>query len=187
MISVRNLEKRYGRSRVLAGIDFELPHDGFLLVTGANGSGKTTLLRVLTGLVAPTRGSVVVEVEVLERRQLPVYERLVREKAEAPAVDLDLDGSPRRGNETGEDAQKCRFPRAVCPRDEKKSLVWDLEVDSLENAAWAIALLEVANLDHGTSTAAATKAKKTMLITPFTVKNAASSRPRFPGLTIRCS
>lgn len=63
MISVRNLEKRYGRSRVLAGIDFELSHDGFLLVTGANGSGKTTLLRVLTGLVAPTRGTVEVGVD----------------------------------------------------------------------------------------------------------------------------
>ena len=63
MIEVRNLEKRFGPRRVLKGIDFDLPHDGFLLVTGANGSGKTTLLRVLTGLVAPTRGSVVVEVD----------------------------------------------------------------------------------------------------------------------------
>ena len=63
MISVRNLEKRYGPRRVLAGIDFELPHDGFLLVTGPNGSGKTTLLRVLTGLVAPTRGSVEIGVD----------------------------------------------------------------------------------------------------------------------------
>ena len=63
MISVRNLEKRYGPRRVLAGIDFELPHDGFLLVTGANGSGKTTLLRVLTGLAAPTRGTVEVAVD----------------------------------------------------------------------------------------------------------------------------
>ena len=63
MISARHLEKRYGTRRVLAGIDFELPRDGFLLVTGANGSGKTTLLRVLTGLAAPTRGTVEVEVD----------------------------------------------------------------------------------------------------------------------------
>ncbi len=63
MIEVRSLEKRYGSRRVLAGIDFELPREGFLLVTGANGSGKTTLLRVLTGLVAPTRGTVEVEVD----------------------------------------------------------------------------------------------------------------------------
>ncbi|MDQ3122153.1 MAG: ABC transporter ATP-binding protein [Actinomycetota bacterium] len=58
MIHVRSLEKRFGSRRVLSGIDFELPRDGFLLVTGANGSGKTTLLRILAGLVAPTRGTV---------------------------------------------------------------------------------------------------------------------------------
>jgi len=58
VIHVRSLEKRFGARRVLSGIDFELPRDGFLLVTGANGSGKTTLLRILAGLVAPTRGTV---------------------------------------------------------------------------------------------------------------------------------
>ena len=62
MIRARSVEKRYGSRRVLSGIDFELPRDGFLVVTGANGSGKTTLLRVLTGLAAPTRGTVEVEV-----------------------------------------------------------------------------------------------------------------------------
>jgi heme exporter protein A len=63
VIRARGLEKRYGRRRVLAGIDLDLARDGFLLVTGPNGSGKTTLLRVLTGLVAPTAGSLEVEVD----------------------------------------------------------------------------------------------------------------------------
>ncbi|HWQ23182.1 MAG TPA: ATP-binding cassette domain-containing protein [Gaiellaceae bacterium] len=63
MIRARGLEKRYGRKRVLHGLDVELPRDGFLLVTGANGSGKTTLLRVLAGLAAPTRGTLTVEVD----------------------------------------------------------------------------------------------------------------------------
>ncbi len=62
MIDVRGLEKRYGTRRVLAGVDFELSPHGFLLVTGANGSGKTTLLRILTGLAAPTRGTVEIDV-----------------------------------------------------------------------------------------------------------------------------
>ena len=61
VIRARGVEKRYGSRRVLSGIDIELPRDGFLVVTGANGSGKTTLLRVLTGLAAPTRGTVEVE------------------------------------------------------------------------------------------------------------------------------
>ncbi len=63
MIRVRGLEKRYGRRRVLAGVDIELPRDGCLLVTGPNGSGKTTLLRLLAGLAAPTRGTLEVEVD----------------------------------------------------------------------------------------------------------------------------
>jgi ABC-type multidrug transport system ATPase subunit len=63
MIRARGLEKRYGRRRVLTGVDVELARDGFLLVTGPNGSGKTTLLRVLAGLAAPTRGTLEVAVE----------------------------------------------------------------------------------------------------------------------------
>ena len=63
MISARGLEKRFGRRRVLSGLTFDLPTAGFLVVSGANGSGKTTLLRILAGLVAPTRGTVEVEVD----------------------------------------------------------------------------------------------------------------------------
>ncbi|MGH3133672.1 MAG: ABC transporter ATP-binding protein [Gaiellaceae bacterium] len=63
MIRAHGIEKRYGRRRVLAGIDVELGRHGFLLVTGPNGSGKTTLLRVLAGLAAPTRGRLEVDVE----------------------------------------------------------------------------------------------------------------------------
>ena len=63
MIRARGLEKRYGRRRVLAGVNLDLARDGFLVVTGPNGSGKTTLLRVLTGLAAPSAGSLDVEVD----------------------------------------------------------------------------------------------------------------------------
>jgi len=63
MIRARGLEKRYGRRRVLAGVDIELPRDGCLLVTGPNGSGKTTLLRLLAGLAAPTRGTLEVDAD----------------------------------------------------------------------------------------------------------------------------
>jgi heme exporter protein A len=63
MIRARGLEKRYGRRRVLDGVDLDLARDGFLLVTGPNGSGKTTLLRLLAGLAAPTRGTLDVDVD----------------------------------------------------------------------------------------------------------------------------
>jgi ABC-type multidrug transport system ATPase subunit len=60
VIRGRAIEKRYGRKRVLAGVDIAVPAGGFAVVTGSNGSGKTTLLRLLAGLAVPTRGDLVV-------------------------------------------------------------------------------------------------------------------------------
>ncbi len=63
MIRGRAVEKRYGRKRVLSGVDLAVPVGGFAVVTGPNGSGKTTLLRLLAGLAVPTRGDLVVGAE----------------------------------------------------------------------------------------------------------------------------
>ena len=63
MIRGRGVEKRYGRKRVLRGIDISVPRGGFAVVTGANGSGKTTLLRLLAGLALPTRGDLLVDAD----------------------------------------------------------------------------------------------------------------------------
>ena len=63
MISVRALEKRYGRKRALRPLDLDVASGSFLVVTGANGSGKTTLLRLLAGLAAPSRGTLEVAVD----------------------------------------------------------------------------------------------------------------------------
>jgi ABC-type multidrug transport system ATPase subunit len=63
VIRGRGIEKRYGRKRVLRGVDIDVPQGGFAVVTGPNGSGKTTLLRVVAGLAAPTRGDVLVDAD----------------------------------------------------------------------------------------------------------------------------
>ena len=63
MIRGRDLEKRYGRKRVLRGVDISVPSGGFAVVTGPNGSGKTTLLRLLAGLAVPTRGELLVDAD----------------------------------------------------------------------------------------------------------------------------
>ena len=63
MILGRELEKRYGRKRVLRGVDIAVPAGSFVVVTGPNGSGKTTLLRLLAGLAVPSRGNLTVEVD----------------------------------------------------------------------------------------------------------------------------
>ena len=90
MIRARDLEKRYGRRRVLGGVDIIVPARGFAVVTGPNGSGKTTLMRMLAGLAAPTRG--VLEVDV-DRAQLGylAHEPLVYRELTA-LENLDLFG-----------------------------------------------------------------------------------------------
>jgi heme exporter protein A len=66
VIRARGLEKRFGDKRVLRGVEFDVAHDGFLVVTGPNGSGKTTLLRLCAGLSSPTAGQL--EVKAPRRR-----------------------------------------------------------------------------------------------------------------------
>jgi ABC-type multidrug transport system ATPase subunit len=63
VIRGRDIEKRYGRKRVLRGVDVSVPRGGFVVVTGPNGSGKTTLLRLLAGLALPTRGDLLVDAD----------------------------------------------------------------------------------------------------------------------------
>jgi heme exporter protein A len=63
MIVGDGLEKRYGRKQALKGVSFTVPRAGFLLVTGPNGSGKTTLLRLVAGLAAATKGTLMIDAE----------------------------------------------------------------------------------------------------------------------------
>ena len=63
MIQARQLSRRFGDRRVIDRLDLDVAAGEFLLLTGPNGSGKTTLLRLVAGLLAPTGGSLEVDVE----------------------------------------------------------------------------------------------------------------------------
>lgn len=54
------LESREGPRRILEGITADLREGELVSIMGRSGTGKTTLLRVLSGLVEPTPGSVVI-------------------------------------------------------------------------------------------------------------------------------
>lgn len=58
-----------GRRRLLAPVSRVVQPGSCLVVRGENGSGKTTLLRVVTGLLAPSGGSVRLDGEVADERR----------------------------------------------------------------------------------------------------------------------
>lgn len=59
-IEIRDLEKRYGTTRALAGVSVHVPARGVFGVVGPNGAGKTTLFSVISGFLRPDAGSVVI-------------------------------------------------------------------------------------------------------------------------------
>jgi ABC-2 type transport system ATP-binding protein len=57
----------YGRQEVFRDLTTRIPRGEICGILGANGAGKTTALRMLTGLLKPTKGSVMVLGESLHR------------------------------------------------------------------------------------------------------------------------
>nr|WP_255429856.1 sugar ABC transporter ATP-binding protein [Streptomonospora sp. PA3] len=62
------VRKRYGGVIALAGADFDAEAGSVHAVLGPNGSGKSTLLKVLTGVVRPDAGEVLLEGRRLRSR-----------------------------------------------------------------------------------------------------------------------
>ena len=58
MITVKNLNKSFGKLTVLDNLNFNLDKSGIYAILGPNGSGKTTFLKVLLGMVIPDKGEV---------------------------------------------------------------------------------------------------------------------------------
>ncbi|HEY6522224.1 MAG TPA: ABC transporter ATP-binding protein [Solirubrobacteraceae bacterium] len=56
-IELRHASKAFGATRVLAGVDLDVPERSITAVLGASGSGKTTLLRLIAGFEALDGGS----------------------------------------------------------------------------------------------------------------------------------
>ena len=56
-VEARGVEKRYGSLVAVADLSFEADAGEILGVLGPNGAGKTTAIRVLTTILAPTRGT----------------------------------------------------------------------------------------------------------------------------------
>jgi len=60
VLSIGGLHKRYGETVAVDGVSLEIKEGSFYGIVGPNGAGKTTTLSIVTGLLRPDAGRVVV-------------------------------------------------------------------------------------------------------------------------------
>jgi branched-chain amino acid transport system ATP-binding protein len=60
ILELLDIRAAYGQIEVLHGIDVSVEPGKVLAVLGPNGAGKTTLVRVISGLLRPTHGRVII-------------------------------------------------------------------------------------------------------------------------------
>lgn len=67
VISIRDLKKSFENRTVLDGIDLEVGKGENMAVLGKSGSGKSVLIKIISGLIKPDSGTVVVLGEEIDK------------------------------------------------------------------------------------------------------------------------
>ncbi len=61
IINIENLHKKFGKKRVLNGVDIKVREGEVYGVFGKNGAGKSTLFKLILGLIVPTEGEILID------------------------------------------------------------------------------------------------------------------------------
>ncbi|WP_326906499.1 ABC transporter ATP-binding protein [Sedimentibacter sp. MB31-C6] len=96
MIEIQSLSKKFNDFTAVNNVDLSIESGEFIGILGPNGAGKTTIIKILTGLLKPTAGNVVINGSLMSRnnkkikgimgivpqysnldKELTVYENLV--------------------------------------------------------------------------------------------------------------
>lgn len=73
MIKVENISKKYGDHLVVDDVSLEIPQGKITSIIGPNGAGKSTLLSIMSRLMKPNSGQVMIDekkIELWEKKEL---------------------------------------------------------------------------------------------------------------------
>ena len=79
--SILQLDKislKFGRKMILENLNLELNNGQILGLLGPNGVGKSTIFNIITGLISPDFGSIIIDSKVVN--QYPIYQRTLKFK-----------------------------------------------------------------------------------------------------------
>ncbi|MFT4163444.1 sugar ABC transporter ATP-binding protein [Shinella sp.] len=63
VLAARNVAKSYGSVHALKGVNFDIHRGQVTTLFGENGAGKSTLMKILSGVVRPTSGEIILDGE----------------------------------------------------------------------------------------------------------------------------
>lgn len=72
-LSAKNLEKKYGKRRVIRDVSLKIKQGEVVGLLGPNGAGKTTCFYVIVGLVGATSGNIYID--DFDITKMPMYQR----------------------------------------------------------------------------------------------------------------
>ncbi|MCE8424932.1 MAG: heme ABC exporter ATP-binding protein CcmA [Candidatus Methanoperedens sp.] len=76
IISIENLIKAFGANIVLRKINLRIETGEFLTIFGPNGAGKTTLIKIMSTLVSPTSGKVLIDGIDIKEKPIEIRKRI---------------------------------------------------------------------------------------------------------------
>lgn len=88
VIEVRNLTKKYGKSRGVTKLNLNVEKNDFFGFIGPNGAGKSTTIRTILGLIKPTLGTA----EVFGMDSLKFRDKILREVGYMPSEAMFYNG-----------------------------------------------------------------------------------------------
>ncbi len=61
VLAARHIAKTFGNTHALKSVNFDVYHGQVTTLFGENGAGKSTLMKVLSGVIAPTSGDILLD------------------------------------------------------------------------------------------------------------------------------
>ena len=78
ILKLEKISLKFGRKTILDNLNLQLNNGQILGLLGPNGVGKTTIFNIITGLISPNFGSIIINSEKINK--CPIYQRTLKFK-----------------------------------------------------------------------------------------------------------
>ncbi|MEO8414725.1 MAG: ABC transporter ATP-binding protein, partial [Ginsengibacter sp.] len=111
----------YDQSKILDNINISIHKNETVAIVGESGSGKTTFINIITGLLSPTKGKLLIDSENVEDMNKETYQKKLGYITQEPVIFNDTIFNNVTFWDEPNKANKIRFIEAI-----KKASIYDL-------------------------------------------------------------